>query len=899
VRDNLWEASPWWTLEPWIPFREAYKDLLPENDDEFFSLVVSSVMSRVESVKKGLVWRPQSTLDLMASRQVIDAMRQSSLLRGRGEDGQLEQLELLLNQARRHGGSAKQQAEWLEEALHDVGLLRNEVLASIFQEAILESCLIIRVDGSNILVDHETSSLIFDEVLKDLPGTSPLSQKKKLLVSVLMNVVTDQAMHDIFQHLLESAENIAVAIGDMVVVDELEAMDPKEAIPPGDDAPLPVTDHMIPTSVYTVVQELTEVNDAVSKLIELRSSLTRLHGNPWMAESPMGADVYQTILSVIKELMAAGFIAVGNTIIDAAAGRGECGIAIRACGLDVVSLNRIDTYSIARHTGQVRFIDGYTLTGKSLPEELVVEASNIGLKDSVVLVDISHVGKDSDRLVDRLMDMLSLSELVIVRLAAVQIRMGELMKACHAKGVETFITVTGNGLMQSATSYFLMRGNNHLQKKEVVTKGPTALVDRLIRDCRLLQRDGPRTDYTDGPNSCSVINDLGGAEKCRLALVDRLESLVYTERRKALSRLTTMKKRVNGVPVSERFYQDCVRNYPTGECPISIVQGTMDDVFEMIGSTPDSDEKASFSKFWNKDPQYVLDMKKADAAILLKASTKLRPLRYRKMVRAILLIDYPSRVNTELSAEEFISDMWKTSAQLASNSSARARSMMDALMLLIWDVLANKPSQHKQILSLALRSGIVPRSEVMNIAYYRKMMSALYMIVSDFFRLDSNRLKFGRPIVNSAYERFVRPTSKAKVVKVFAQQPSRGERQNQDSSDVVTTQIRQQFVQALDSMLSCADIFNMPMVDSVSDLETVDGELTVLGWVSHGLSVGSFEFKFGEVVKSAYAASDGINTSAFSKVGGELEDEEQANARMELARVLALNSGADDDAENW
>lgn len=758
VRLNLWEANVWWGLSAWAPFRHEYQEYLPKDDGEFRGMVTESIYNRAKATVQGLKQDARMTLSETARVRLIDAYRQHLAPDRLDSEETLERLEEVVKEMRTFRGTAAEKVQATEGFLDELGIMGENLLESVLGETILEVCLVCGEDQGKIVVDRVTTTLNFEAISESVTALRSYDSKVVFLMAILKRDLGMEGLQDLFTTLMDTVEALAQEIGGPITIDEAECVDPKSSDPgPAKDVPV-VVDQLIPMEIYEIKSISVEDISMLEKALRVREDCIRIHGSPWVADCPLASDIYQTALSLIRALCRVNILYEGMKVIDACSGRGEFRLAFKSYNINCLSLSRKDDYSMSHHAEGIEFVEAYDLTADALPTRLQNEVLDCGEGESIVFLDISHLGKQTGKLVDRILDLLNLGAHVVVRFNAVRSNLETLITSVQRHKGMCKIAIGGTNLQQLPTTYLYL---SHLGPKAKDLKGDgfsTQLVTRLARDVLLLQREGPKTLNTDGPRNCSVIHEMGGISRIELTIWKRIESLTDFTMKKALRKLCVMRKRLDYIPILGCHREELIKRPADRAPPVLTKAGGFGEFFEELMIVPDKEDRAAFSEVWNSEQHYVLVVAgctRRDLEYILKHHPSKT---WRSMASAMLSISLTERENPAETPTDFVDRVWRENTRTGSYANLRSRRMVDALLLLCWDVLANSPAQYRVVLSIAYKGGILSRSELHDLCYYRKMLSGIYPVVWDFFRSDVHRRAFGRKLVESALSKFVRPT---------------------------------------------------------------------------------------------------------------------------------------------
>jgi len=283
---------------------------------------------------------------------------------------------------------------------------------------------------------------------------------------------------------------------------------------------------------------------------------------------------------------------------------------------------------------------------------------------------------------------------------------------------------------------------------------------------------------------------------------------------------------------------------------------------------------------------------------ILREVRRYHPVRsYRTLANALITTGIRGATNIENSNVEEARHRLENTDVGIRVGNRRTRNMMDALGLLVNDVFSQNPKRHLDILTLSMRGDTRNRKNLLDVLYYRKMISGIYPYMAELLSSWVLNDELAEGVKEYLMNRFVRKVF-YQARRAYAVSINEGHHKKLDpGQDTITEALRASFMESIDAMISFDAIggsllvSNTAMTDDLGlkniDMEAIDHQL--------GLGYGNFDpsalgFKLSDDIINREKEVSNRLMDSLMIIEGETEED-----RRKRADLMSLYATMDDE----
>jgi hypothetical protein len=731
-RENMWELNPIWSDEPWQPFLNKYKHMFPKdmysNIEYIRNILVDHTNRQLSELKK----KSGITTEELLTRELISRLKESGHMGIKDNEELIADMQDLLSFIGRVHLDTESKEKSIGEALNLIKSNKLEILKAVYQEIILDKCLILQVDKKSVFVLLNQSMYMVEELLTDINIYLTGDRKSEILMMLVSKEISGAELlrisHSLFIECQELIDNdtLELSISELINIKS-------DGIYNNDiSVPHPIETINLVVSPFNIT-ELSEIElSSYRSMLSFRSALTRQFSSPDINSGPYGSDCYQTAYNIFKYLRELNIVDENTTVFDVCAGRGECAYALDKLGIKRTSYNRVDTYSMIKHHIDIEYIPDYDLSGENLPDRIIVDLYTNCSESDMILIDVSHMGKRTQEFKNRIFDIIATKVQILIRYSAISSCLNEILEYSRSLRVSVYLLLTGKKGMTGPTNYILIT-----EDKFSIDTLPSMIESNNIttyirKSCKFLLSDGHRNLCNSGSMYNSVIDDLGGRGEFERHIGDKLRAISNSLRNKYMSNVITQLNRLDKCIIYGKLCQSLVDigfevNKEFHHVEIDILEWHKNKSIILTNQ-----EMEKYKDIDKEKRIYELDINQCtiESMLILR---KYHPSRsYRSLFHALFTLQIGYEPDKPVSIKDQILTLWDNPTIPSRRSNIRTQNLMDALGLLAFDCICNRSILHQRIIHMAVRSKVIDSKAAKDILYYRRMMSGLYNIVYKF-----------------------------------------------------------------------------------------------------------------------------------------------------------------------
>lgn len=896
---NLWDFNPMWSSNAWLPFISRYKELCKDELELTPESIQEIIMS--ESLKMLKSLRETHSLKELNHVNKIIIDRVSEELNESDEEviSTCDSIIELLNVLSMNAKSIDQKVVDGKLILSVYHEKKKKLIRELFFRVVIEHCLIVNVRNGELSVDRFSSELVLDQMLMDLAAFMNGNDSKVVMASIILEYLTVEDMRFMAISLLDDSERIVnngsleFEIDEKSIVkikfDELGKIDWKEA--------------QIPTSVMTRFFSINNLSSGpivnIGKMIQYRALNVNSRGNPEVYESPLCSDMHVTAYSLLKYSIDVGLIIPDTPILDLTAGRGEFNIAANQLGLRIISVNRKDQYCAIKSCESVSYYDDYDWTSEVVPDQYYTLVAGINRVDSVVLFDLSHLGKNSERFVDRLMDILPNHSRFIVRFKVVSKFLLRIMESEVGRLFNYFVSFSGDSSRQCPHSYLIL-----VKKLDNLLLLPTGddamkISRRVIQDIRSVISYARLQVKSPILKQCSVFEDFNLVSGGERELLDLLQVSVNREDSRVKMELSSY------LPLAFNYY---VPEMVLEHLSLNDQERYMDMSHGQIFNL-DHLKNFGYSDVIRRSTQWKKCRERPGGIVLQLTSMSLDDQKYLREKHPVKLLRKVAHLLVRTDLNESRKDIVAISGELTQNENVRSlwtsqwgirsRNFHDALLLLAGNSLHNDCNLHLKVLNLNYKMNLIKKNQYFELLKYCNFMSGMQKSMDRIFGSWANQSLIGTDVMENYYDTYIRKLkySKGKKNVIYYQRmdSSAPEDNSKKNDDELARLFLETADKAIDFDLLCTDLISDSNSSIVNDEGTIGdfdfGEMMGAGTLGNlGEILSSLKIE-DSIIRQEESDMENLKKTI---IRGDGESEEQYESKLRMMILMASMNDADE-----
>lgn len=898
----LWDYNPLWSDVAWGPFIKKYKgslnkelELTPENiqliimehtAESLLKLQSEIAPSNKSNVVRSILERLKAEL-LHDDEEVIDTCDRIISIMARISQSAKDPFQRLLR---------------AEEVMNMYGNQVNRLLHELFLRIIVENCVSVTVMNGEVLIDKFASISIVEHMLVDMVVFLGPDSNKAILAGLILKNTRIEDLRRIAMQIIEDAQLI-VNNGDVVFSIEDESItkvkfEHVEMIDPGTIEQADALQGRCFNIADATPSEILNI----SKMIEYRAMHVMSRGDPIVYDSPMNSDIYRTGVSILTHLIKINVIRQDHVVLDMIAGRGEYNIALNQLKVEHYSVSRRDQYSAIRASNDVLYIDDYDWAGDTPPDEYYSIMSTLINRQTVLLMDMSHIGNHNDKYIDRLLDVLHEHATFILRYKPLSRSLLKLINHHSLSDYRFYVLLIGDKGRQCPHAYLMgvqgpIKGTGLSDVSELLP-----LARRVIKDIRSVFIFSSSKFPSEEIRSCSLYEDFD-LSNCSLARIDELADVIINKGNvKVNSELLNHRTELVHFYIPEMLIKHL--SEPNRE---SLVDGFIDEISSLdqllaYGYTEYVISREDWTKCRERPKGIIVELYKLGKPLIGLLRQK-HPVRYmRHIAHLVFRSDIPLGIG---SLEEVLTKLEAGSRVGNLNLShwnSRSRNFFETCLLMFGNAIHNDSQSHIEVLRINYQLKLINRRKYHDLLKSTNMMSGLQSYFDDYMNGWQAGVTESSAIMEEYYDQFIRKILYHKEYTSVYRSEGDGSKLRREHKNEIDEKLAKLFLESMDDVMDI-DIIGNSIISTGDSIAVTEDDLISIDKVDEIMSAGITgmlgdilsEFRISEeVLREDEEREEKVRANTARRVD---EDEADYDKRVKMIALMSSMNDEEDDYE--
>lgn len=751
-REALWDYHPLWNYMPWEQFIEDNAEEIAKRGQDPV-LVISGIIHRY---LKGELTRITGLFKSEDKHVLFDyyvsMFCELDDYTQENDTNELAIIEGIMNDAYRTEDNMLKRVTQASLALKKVSGIGKQVLKRMIARNVITYCCVPIYTRTGLSIaqaqSYMSANFYPDHVFSVLVEQEVIYMSLAVVLKTLRPTDIELMIKDIIDDFIEFVHDnpFVEAIQDMATIKvEPTAHIFNEEISWERYDPLPVA--------YSVIESKNENEvKAMIKLVNYTKECIQRYGDPRVSESPLYSDTMITQLSLLTSLQNAKVLKFTDFIFDLASGRGEGHIVMSKLNIEHSSYCKPDVYNTVLRARGLTEIADYDLSSSELPHEIQVSLLDFGKEHNVVYLDISYIKGSKQGIFDRLLDLVALTNLMILRAALFTSEDTNILMQLLSRFKICNLALIGRSAQYSPYMYYIFSNDEDRMQGLLARDDMRSMIMKSVKITVAMKKTySSRCKLYDSSHNSSMssIRRIKEGYPLDTKFLDDTISLNTCNVR---NQLLKMINNCNYIPIYLGFAKHNKDMYAKS---LIIEQKDVKFVDSVI-----------FDRSYIKNEDLELIKKKGGytSVVRLLNTTDLTEhdcrvirqyhplLYYRRLANCIYILISELFPDHRDRMCDIIKDKLIEKKEDETRIAKVNRDLTDAYLLMILDACLNDPSYHIKILEPARLAGVIKERDMTRILYHRKHINCEYRrlipIVGRISWKESNYAKLESTIAN-------------------------------------------------------------------------------------------------------------------------------------------------------